>query len=107
MLLFVLACFSVASAASLASQAFSLRSSTREGEERIRTLAAQKEELEARIREYQTTEGVIREAKARLNLKNPGEKIVVVLPDESPREDSASKGFFARIRGFFAGILAK
>lgn len=52
-------------------------------EEEIERLLKKRQQLEEYLREFQEREAVIREAKERLNLKLPGEKVVVVVPDNN------------------------
>ena len=49
---------------------------------KIEDLERKKKELELAIAEIQTREAVEREAKTRLNLKKPGEEVVVVVPEK-------------------------
>lgn len=58
------------------------RTESEETTKKIDGLKRKKQELEAALAEIQTKEAVEREAKARLNLKKPGEEVVVVVPEK-------------------------
>ncbi len=70
--------------------------------QKIEQLKTRKKELEAALVEIQTKEAVEREAKERLNLKSPGEQVVVVVPE---KKDNAPlihpMNFWDRIKFFF------
>ncbi len=69
---------------------------------KIQELEGKKRELEMELAEIQTHEAIEREAKDRLNLKNPGEEVVVVVPQKEDTASSASpKSFWYTIRSFF------
>lgn len=71
--------------------------------QKIEELKKKKQELEAALVELRTKEAVEREAKARLNLKKPGEEVVVVVPDEKKNNAPVTKSqtFWSRITSFF------
>ena len=81
-----------------------VRMERRATDERIQELIRKKETLEIQLRELETREVAEREAKERLNLKNPGEKVVVVLPETSHRESvsATQAGVWERIRVFIS-----
>lgn len=82
--------------------AFALRGESYEVQQQIEELKNRKEELEARIAELQNGEAVRREAKERLNLKLPGENVVVVVPEKQEVPDTSSSGsFWRRVIIFF------
>ena len=82
--------------------AFALRGESYEVQQQIEELKNRKEELEARIAELQNEETVRREAKERLNLKLPGENVVVVVPEKQEVPDTSSSGsFWRRVIIFF------
>jgi cell division protein FtsB len=71
-------------------------------EAQIEELVQKKQELEAYIAEFESSEAVRREAKERRNLKNSGEQVVVVLPDEpSQTEQGDNKNLWDSIKTFF------
>lgn len=74
---------------------------------RLALLTAQKERLEEERRERAGEEAVRYHAKARLNLKNPGEEIVVVLPDRPEISASGEMGLWRRIKIFFRAIAPR
>lgn len=69
----------------------------------IAALQARKEELEFAIAELSSKNAVEREAKRRLNLKSPGEEVVVVVSDKSPQPGGETRRstFFERIKRYF------
>lgn len=81
-------------------QAFDVREESVKEQDKIGKLRAQKEQLEAQLRELETKEALEREAKSRLNLKLPGEEVVVVVSEkkEKPTEAPHSPGFWKRIK---------
>lgn len=70
------------SAAHMVRNAFVMRKQSAEMTKKIEELQQKKQRLEAAVAEIQTKEAVEREAKARLNLKKPGEEVVVVVPEK-------------------------
>ena len=70
------------SAFSIVRQARQIARDSSAARARLEELTAKKSELEEAIRERGTDEAVRYQAKARFNLKNPGERIVVVLPEK-------------------------
>lgn len=63
-------------------QAYAIWGENDNTKKRIQELVIQKSKLEAALAELETNEGIEKEAKRRLNLKLPGEEVVVVLPEE-------------------------
>lgn len=82
-----------------------LKQEERARAEEIDKVLKKKAELEAYLREIETKEAVVREAKERFNLKLPGEKVVVVVPDDvreteaEAREPTAS--LWERVKSLF------
>lgn len=70
------------SAGVMVRQALTISEESAGAEARIDALTHKKEELRSRISELETEGVVRREAKARLNLKNSGEHVVVVVPEK-------------------------
>ena len=62
-----------------------VRMERRATDDRVSELILKKEELEVKLRELQIDQVAEREAKEWLNLKKPGEKVVVVVPEEESR----------------------
>ena len=60
-------------------------------------------------RELETKEGAERDAKERLNLKNPGENVVVVVEKkkEIPEVTPRAQFFWERIGRFFAALVGR
>lgn len=80
-----------------------LKEEDRETAEKIEELVAKKEELEAQLAELKTAEAAERTAKERLNVKKPGEHVVVVVPSEeqSAATTSAQLSVWKKIKKFF------
>ena len=87
-------------------QASFLSKESKSAEEKVKELTQKKQELEVYLRELETREALEREAKARLNLKKPGENVVVVVPDkkseEVPRE--VPQDFWERAKNFLYSL---
>jgi cell division protein FtsL len=64
----------------------------------------QKAEVFLRLAELEAPEAIEREAKAKFDLKKPGEEVVVVVPEER-RHPSPQVTLWERIKRFFAGIF--
>ena len=81
------------SAAHMVQNALNVRVQSADMTQSIEQLKVKKQELEVLLTELQTKEAVEREAKERLNLKKPGEQVVVVVPekkDSSPAKQPMS-----------------
>lgn len=79
-----------------------LSSESRDLGRRIQDLSKKEKELDQALEEVKTAEAVEREAKSRLNLKLPGEEVVVVV--EGKKDLSAmgvSTSFWNKIKGLF------
>lgn len=88
-------------AARMVLNSVALRGESRETQKQIEELLARKKELEARIAELQNEEAIRREAKERLNLKLPGENVVVVVPEKQEASDAPqSNGILDRVVNF-------
>ena len=74
----------------------------------LEALDRQKKELGSRLTELDTPEAVEREAKARLQLRQPGETVVVVVPEEQSEPPATTPStLWRRINQFFAEIFSK
>lgn len=95
------------SAVGMARNTLTLKKEARANEEKIAELTQKKAVLEAFIAELNSKEAVEREAKRRLNLKLPGEEVVVVVPEEkkaeTPAKDTAFYAWIKKITIFFTG----
>lgn len=90
----------------LVGQAHAILREEKDSQKRIHELVIKKNELEAALAELQTPEGIEKEAKKRLNLKLPGESVVVVPPEKGPEELSLIGGelsWWQRARNFLLG----
>ena len=56
-------------------------------EANMQQLQHKKAELAEEVKNYSTGEGLEREAREKLNLHKPGEKIVVILNNDKPRQE--------------------
>jgi len=92
-------------AARITATTLALRAELRSAESQLGDMVRKKQELSRRLEEQDTPEAVEYQAKARMNLKNPGEEVVVVVPDERPAPPETSAGFWQSVRDFFARIF--
>lgn len=106
-ILAVVAAVCLVSALSLVRSASQVQKGFAAARARIADLTAQKERLEEAISELTQEEAVWYRAKARLNLKNPGEEIVVVLPDKPEVSAPARSGVWQRIKDFLRALTAR
>ena len=83
-----------------------VRSQYREVEDRTQKLTGQKADIEGKLAELDIPAVFEREAKSRLNLKNPGEHVVVVIPEKpAPPPPSQPAGLFNRIKAFLSAFF--
>ena len=80
--------------------------------QRVAELTQKKQELEAHIAELGTAQVQEREAKGRLNVKKPGEEVVVVVPEQKKQEGTGAAvpvpaSFWKRIEMFFDRVFGK
>lgn len=101
----VIAGFVLYGAAVTLHQTLTVREQSAETRAEIETLRRRKAELEAAIRALQDPETIRREAKEELNLKLPGEEVLVVIPPEEPTSEPVPLGWGERIQHFFRRIL--
>ncbi len=60
------------------------------------------QELTQSLQKFDNPEFLEREAKDRLNLKNPGEEVAVIVPEQQSTSSPATgKGFWGRIKDWF------
>ena len=100
----VLAAFVLAGALPLLRSALQARRDEAGERARLEELTLQKKELAAQIREGETESGVRYLAHLRLNLKNPGEVAVVVLPEQKETPAVAAPPLWQKIKNLFSGI---
>lgn len=101
-ILLIAAIWASFSAVVMVSQAFSLHKEAQNDQKKIEELNHKKTELEAYIAELQSREAIEREAKKRLDLKLPGEEVVVVVPEEgSNGPGSTEKSIWEKIKFFY------
>lgn len=75
-------------------------------EEKMRSLEAERLVLEEQIRELESPQGIERLAKEKLGLKNPGEEVVIVVPEERPESSAEIRpGFWAEIKQWAGRLL--
>lgn len=82
-----------------------LSAELRAGEAFLVEMQKKKQALEARLAEADEPAVVEYQAKAALNLKNPGEEVVVVPLDERPVFSAESRGVWRRIMDFFVKMF--
>ena len=93
------------SAARMVRNALNMRAQSADMTQKIEQLKVKKQELEALLTELQTKEAVEREAKERLNLKKPGEQVVVVVPEKKDRSlPERPMGLWEKFISFFKGL---
>lgn len=78
------------------------------GEEKIKIekLKQKKAEIEASLRDFESNEAVEREAKGRLNLKIPGEEVVVVVPKKKVNSENYPAGFAERVKTYVKKLFS-
>ncbi len=104
-ILLIFAVVSVVSGISLVRSAMQISHDRAEVAVRLAGLVSEKKRIEEEIRERTQEESVRYQAHLRLNLKNPGENIVVVLPEKyASSADEKSDSFWQSIKNFFRAI---
>lgn len=104
--LLVLAAVLGYAAFSMAKQAVLVMREATSVSDSLEKLEAKEKKLELAHAELDRPEAVEREAKERLNLKLPGERVVVVVPDnEDGDSDPGSNNFWSRIRSLISRTL--
>lgn len=84
-----------------------LRAEVREAEAHLTAIAARKRDLSRRLAEQDAPEKVEYHAKAQLNLKNPGEEVVVVVaaPEKSNISGLAKSGVWEGVKNFLRRLV--
>lgn len=95
--------FLAVSASRTVRQALLVREEAAKEKEKIEELQKKKTELEAYLLELETKEAIEREAKRELNLKLPGEEVVVVVPEKNEVFPASSPSLtgWERIKSWF------
>ncbi len=81
-------------------RALTLRNELHDLNVRAGELRQKGEVFEGSLNELKTPEAVEREAKARLNLKRPGEEVVVVVPGKAEISATSSGAFWEKLLKF-------
>lgn len=103
--LFLVALLLSVSAFRISKRTHAIESETKSVEERIKKLQAENAALAESAESANSPETVERRAKEKLNLKRPGEEVVVVTPAGSTASSSeGDENFFSR---FFSGWLGE
>ena len=86
------------------SRAVALREESKATRAKIEELTRRKKELESQLSELKNTPAIEREAKERLNMKNSGEEVVVVVPEKKSDQEkpvATTSSFLQRVWNFF------
>lgn len=82
-----------------------LRAEVESAEDRLAAAHEKKQELRRRIAEQDAPETVEYQAKAKMNLKNPGEEVVVVVPEPPSAPEPEPAGWWRYLQDFFARMF--
>lgn len=94
------------SAFSAIRNAFILSNEAKDSEKKIQELLQKKKDLEERLAALSNKDVVIREAKERLNLKQAGEEVVVIVPPKKPAPTENNKlDIWQRMRNFLSNLF--
>lgn len=74
-------------------------------ESKVRELEARKADLEASLANIDSPGAIERAAKDKLDLKNPGEEVVVVEPDRATTTGKRPSGFVSFLPGWLAHVF--
>lgn len=110
LVLLLLAVLTAYGAFNLARYGWELKRESRDTQKKIEELARKNQGLEVVMTELETKEAAERRAKERLNLKLPGEKVVVLVPQDlsaSQADDSAETSGFLKIWGQVKNFFSK
>lgn len=107
-LLAVVAALLIGSSVRVAMRAWEFRREQQAVEEEIRKLQVQSQELSESIRALEEPEVIERLAKEKLNLKNPGEEVVLVLPETAvpPPATSSGRGWSRFLPSWLAHLFS-
>lgn len=112
LILFLLAILTAYGAFNLARYGWELKKEWQEAQKKTLEFAKKKKELEKYRAGLETIEVVEKMAKGRLNLKLPGEKVVVLVPQtsstspEGSRQFSGLGGVWTQAKNFFTRLWA-
>ena len=79
-------------------QTLSLSQESKDNVQKIEELTKKKKELEAYIAELESPQAIEREGKNRLNLKKPGEEVVVVVPEKNNPGDEDAHFWWSKLK---------
>ena len=103
MFLIIIAAGASYSGARMVREALLLQRESADMRAKIEQLKIKKKELEAELAEMQTKEMVEWEAKERMNLKKPGEEVVVVVPEKKEAATVApATNWWVQLKAFFS-----
>lgn len=85
----------------VAEKAYALYGERKRLEAELASLQQKKAELETGLSRFQSEAYLEREAKRRLNLKKPGEKAVIIVPEEKKEMEEPSPNFWQRVGALF------
>ncbi|PJE64532.1 MAG: hypothetical protein COU90_01675 [Candidatus Ryanbacteria bacterium CG10_big_fil_rev_8_21_14_0_10_43_42] len=84
-------------------QGWEAQSARKETEVRIQELEEERRQLSSELEEFKSGRAIEREARQKLNLRKPGEEVIIIVDGED-KEDSPvleKKGIGARVADFF------
>lgn len=85
----------------VAQKAYALYEERKRLEAKLALLQQKKAELETGLSRFQSEAYLEREAKRRLNLKKPGEQVVVIVPEEKKGTVAAPRSFWKYLGALF------
>ena len=76
-------------------------------QKKLSDFEAENRNLRQALRIAQTPEAIERDSKGRLNMKKPGEKVVIVVPPQTSSSTAPvnSEGLMERIKKFFSSLI--
>lgn len=86
----ILGLFFLNGMAQLARKSYALGAEQKKKEQELAALVKERERLEAEITYLKSAGALEREAKTRLNLKRPGEEVVIVVPEQERAHSATS-----------------
>ncbi|MBI2054512.1 MAG: septum formation initiator family protein [Candidatus Sungbacteria bacterium] len=77
-------------------------------EKKLADYELENRELRDQLRIAETPEAIERDSKSRLNMKKPGEKVVIVVPPQVPSSTApaATEGLVERLGQFFRSLIS-